>query len=81
MVFLLATLAITAVFAQPGEANQVAGLVAEIVNKAKAGDAAYVAPKTEGYSKGAETNGAERAGTAGAAGHPTAREQKRILWP
>jgi len=62
MIGIVAALTIAGVFAQPGETNQVAGLVTEIVAKAKAGDAAYFAPKIEGYSKGAETNRAARAG-------------------
>ena len=59
---IVAALTIVGVFAQPHETNQVAGLVKEIVGKAKAGDAAYFAPKIEGYSKGAETNVAAIAG-------------------
>ena len=56
LIGIVAALTIVGVFAQPGETTQVAGLITEIVNKAKAGDAAYFAPKIEGYSAGAESN-------------------------
>jgi len=56
MVGIVAAFAIVGVFAQPGENSQIAALVKEIVNKAKAGDAAYFAPKIKGYYKEAETN-------------------------
>jgi len=56
MIGIVAAVVVVGVLAQPGETNQVAGLVAEIVSKAQAGDAAFFAPKIEGYSTEAKTN-------------------------
>jgi len=56
MIGIVAALAIVGVFAQPGDTDQIAGLVKDVVGKAKAGDTAYFAPKIDGYTPGAETN-------------------------